>query len=101
MSASKSRSRAALGVAIDAGVIRGSGAAQELGDDLAGLLAALDGDPLEALGVVALDADEYRQPRVGVALVHLDLVRPGAVELGVEVAGLGIRVCPGVFAHIN
>ena len=75
-----------------------SGAAQELGDDLAGLLAALVGDPLQALGVVALDAYENRQLRVGIALVHLDL---GVVKLGVEVAGLGIGVSPGVLGYLN
>lgn len=45
-----------------------------MGDDLSGLLAALGGDSLQALGALALDADEDRELRIGIALAYLDLV---------------------------
>lgn len=55
--------------------LRRSGAAQQLRDDLARLLAALGGDLLEPLGVVALDSDEDRQPCVGIPLMDMRSAR--------------------------
>ena len=77
------------------------GAAQELGHDLARLLAALAGDPLQALCVVTLDADQDRQLGIRIAFVHFDLTRAGAVKLGVKVAGLRIGVGPRILLHLN
>lgn len=42
--------------------------------------------------------DEYRQLCSGIALVDLDL---GLVQFGVEVAGLGLGVFPGILGHIE
>ncbi len=78
-----------------------SGASEKLGNDLAGLLATLGSDSLQALNVVALDADENRELRVGITFVNFDLTRPRAVELSVEVAGLRIGVGPRVSGHLS
>lgn len=43
-------------------------------------------------------ANEVRQLCVGIALVDLDL---GLVQLGVDVAGLGIGVFPGILGHLE
>lgn len=44
-----------------------------------------------------VDADQNRQLRLGISLVHLDL---GVVQLGIEVARLRIRVSPGIPGHL-
>ncbi len=33
--------------------------------------------------------------------MYLDLIGVGAVNLSVEIAGLRIGVCPGIFSHVN
>jgi hypothetical protein len=58
-------------------------------------LAALVGDPLQELDVVALDIDEDRQLRAGIALVHLDL---GVVHPGVKSPGWGSGSLQGSLA---
>jgi hypothetical protein len=78
-----------------------SGASEKLGNDLAGLLATLGSNSLKALSIVAFDAHDDRELCVGIALVYLDLTGAGAINLSVEVAGLRIGVCPGIFSHVN
>ncbi len=77
------------------------GAAKKLGDDLAGLLPTLVRDLLQPLGVVAFDTDQDRELRVRVSRVDFDLLGPRLVELGVEVAWLGISVGPRFLCHLN
>jgi hypothetical protein len=78
-----------------------SGASEKLGNDLAGLLATLGSNSLQALSIVALDTHDDRELRAGIALVYLDLTGVSAINLSVEVAGLGLGVCPGIFSHVN
>lgn len=77
------------------------GGTQQLGDDLARLLAAGGGDSLEALGIVTLDADQDPQRRTGISLVALDLPWLGMRDLRIEIAGLGVGICPRILVHLN
>jgi hypothetical protein len=52
---------------------RAVGVAKQLGDDVRRLLAAGLGDAFESLGVLALNADEDDQLRIGVALAVFDV----------------------------
>jgi hypothetical protein len=78
-----------------------SGASEKLGNDLAGLLATLGSNSLQAFSVVALDADENRELRVEITFVNFDLTRPRAADLSVEVARLRIGVGPRVNGHLS
>jgi len=42
-----------------------------------------------------------RELRVGAAIVYFDLVGTGAVELGIEVAGLRIGIGPRSLRHLG
>jgi hypothetical protein len=50
---------------------------------------------------VTPDAHERRKLRVGIALVYLDLVGTGAVELDIEVAGVRIGIGPRSLRHLG
>jgi hypothetical protein len=54
---------------------------------------------LEARSVLILDPDDDRQLRIRVALVDLDVAGVDVREVGVEVAGLRIGVCPRIVRH--
>jgi hypothetical protein len=75
---------------------RAIGIAEQIGDHI---LAATLGEPLESPGVFPFDADQDDQPRPAVAGVVLDVARMERGQIAVEVAGLGIWVCPGIYAH--
>src|SRR6202011_3023565 len=75
------------------------GVAEQVGDDVAGLLALGLGNTLESLRVLSFDADEDPQLCVRVALVNLDMRGSDRRQLGVEVARLGVRICPRIRAH--
>ncbi len=53
------------------------------------------GDPLEALGVLALEVDDDPHLRMRVRREALDQLRIEIFEFSVEVAGLGIVRGPG------
>lgn len=67
-----------------------------MGNDLTRLLAALAGDLLQSLRVVALNAGKDRQLGVQVAPMHFDLIRSGTIKLGVKITRLRVGVGPGL-----
>jgi len=74
----------------------GLGASKQVCDHFGGRLVAMCCELLQRLGVLALNAEDDRELRVGVADVGLDVAWVDLGEVRVEVAGLGIRLCPGV-----
>jgi hypothetical protein len=81
---------------------RASGVADQLGDHLLDGGSALGGQLRQPARVLAADADQDRHLCVGAAFVDLDIPRITWVDRfqeGVEIAGLGIGVCPGVRGH--
>jgi hypothetical protein len=100
MPCSKSREQLAVDLDVNgrghAASGRGAiGSAEQSRDDLARLLAAGDGDPLEALGILAVKVDDDPYLRVRVRREALDQLRIEILELSVEVAGLRIVGGPG------
>src|SRR4051794_3506794 len=73
--------------------------AEELRDDIRCLLATRLGEPLKAFRILTLDADEDNYRGLGVAVMTFDVTGVELRQIGVEVAWLGIGVCPGVTAH--
>ena len=68
---------------------------EPVGDDVGRSLSRGLGDPLESLRVLALNADEDDQLRVGVAVAEYGELRIGPCEVGVEIAGLGSGLSRG------
>jgi hypothetical protein len=64
--------------------------AHQLGDDLAGPLTALAGDPGKVPGVLALDQDLDRDRNAGARVDELQILLSDRLQLGVEVAGLRV-----------
>jgi len=79
--------------------LSGSGVANQLGDDLAGLLPPLRGERIEPRGIGAADSHYAGELRLRTALMRFDEARVDRSQKLVEVAGLGIGVCPGVLGH--
>ena len=73
--------------------------AEQIGDDLAHTLPALCRDPLQPFGVLTADIDDDRQSRVWVAVVGFYIYGVNRRQIGVEVAGLRIGVCPRFLGH--
>jgi hypothetical protein len=76
-----------------------SGAAEQVCDYLGRPLVATRGELLQPLGVLILHSDDDRQLGVGIADVSLDVAWIDRRQVRVEIAGLGIRVCPRVVRH--
>jgi hypothetical protein len=75
---------------------RAVGIAEQLGDDGRGSLAAGLGESLEALCVLALDAHEDDELRLGVALVTLYVAGVELRQVGIESPGLGSGLVQGL-----
>ncbi len=60
----------------------------------AGPLVPARGELLQPLGVLILDADDDCEFGVRVADRGLDVARIDRCQVGIEIAGLGVRICP-------
>lgn len=76
-----------------------SGAPQKRGDDVAGALSASRCQALESLGILVLNSNDDRESGSWVAVMDLDVAWVDRSQVGVEVAGLRIWVCPGILGH--
>jgi len=80
-----------------------SGVADQLGEHLADTSSALHGEFHQSLRVLVGEArGQDGHLGVGVALVNLDVARIARIDRlqeVIEVAGLGIGVCPGILSH--
>jgi hypothetical protein len=80
---------------------RAVGVAEQLGDDVAPLLAARLGYPLKPQHILAFDANQHPQLRFGIARMRLHVARVDLREFGVEAAGLRVGVCPGILVTLQ
>jgi hypothetical protein len=62
---------------------------------------AARGELLQALGILVLEPDDDRQLGIRVADVGLDVAGVDRLQVRVEVAGLRVRVCPGIAGHVQ
>jgi hypothetical protein len=62
---------------------------------------AARGELLESLGVLILDADDDRQFGIRITDVDLDVARIDRRQVGIESAGLGVRICPRIVCHVQ
>lgn len=74
----------------------GLGASKQVYDHFGELLVAMCCELLQSLGVLALNAEDERELCVGVADVGLKVAWVDLGQVGVEIPGLGIRICPGI-----
>jgi hypothetical protein len=78
-----------------------SGAAEQICDYFGGPLVTACGELLQPLGVLILDADDNCVFGVGIADVGIDVAWIDRCQVGIEIAGLGITICPRIVRHAH